>query len=572
MLRFDEPAFRKIARMPDVGKAEWLLRAEESISFLKRSTQQDEVVLYASAQAVHLHGALAPTVQVTPADQADLLNAHFAPDSSWCIERVWGGGEGHRIYLAPPLDGAWCKSLSGGEQLIFRRHFSGVDEGPRRLELSQKFVHSLELYWVEERSSYCRLDERGDIEDVIRVLWLEGDKAKKSDVVVTILAKDLETYMAVSEMSLVLKFDFTRFEPGAFNGWDQDRQVQKISTPDLFYTLGVSGNASYANGCMILRPTVTVDDLIQEWKDESDPNKKQYATFKILDWKNKRHVETSCAPEFLSNYFQKSGNPYEISPVFFRPEVLTRFKSDPEKYDLQDRSISCRNAWHLETYDINKEGQVHTYIGYLARLPYEEQCYWQVFNEWPKGPISARAYENDFMGAFSSEYDPLHALKRKVHHLDECAPVWWIPRGKDRSDATRYPVTDSVAEWANEILALDQLLVEGFHPTQLRKLAVDSGQPVDDQWRSIRLLQACLEARGRASEEARSVLGPLAELHSLRNPLKAHSSTTESKAAQKKARAEHGSLRAQFKAMAADCDRALGTIMQAFGVATDQSA
>lgn len=210
-----------------------------------------------------------------------------------------------------------------------------------------------------------------------------------------------------------LKFDFTRFEPNAFGGWDQDRRVQKTSAADLFYTLGVSANASYANGCMILRPAATVDDLIQDWKEEEDPKNKQYATFKIHDWKNKRLVETSCAPAFLSNYFQQSDKPFEISPAFFRPEVLTRFKNDPEKYDLQDRSISCRNAWYLKTYDINVAGQVHTYIGYLADLPYEEQCYWQSFNELPRGPISPRAYESDFLGAFSSEYDPLRALNTR---------------------------------------------------------------------------------------------------------------------------------------------------------------
>jgi len=524
MQRFDEKAFRDIARAPSAGKAEWLLRAEDSIAFLKGNAQRDEIAIYATAGAVLIHGVLAPTDQVTPADQADLLNAYIMPDNSWCIQRAWIGGEGHRIYLEPPLSHPGCKSLVGGEKLIFRRSFSGVAEGPSPVELSQKLVHSLDLYWVEERSAYCRLDKRGDIEDVIRVIWLKGPEAQEHDVVVTILIKDLATYMAVSGMSLVLKFDFTRFEPKAFGGWDQDRQVRKTAAADLFYTLGISANASYANGCMILRPAVTVDDLVQEWKAEGDPKNEQYATFKIHDWKNTRLVETSCAPEFLSNYFQQSDKPFEISPAFFRPEVLTRFKNDPEKYDLQDRSISCRNAWYLKTYDINEAGQVHTYIGYLADLPYEEQCYWQSFNEWPKSSISTRAYENDFLGAFSSEYDPLRALKHKIRQLDENPPAWWKPRGEELSDAARYPATDSVSEWADEIPSAD---------------------------------------------EARAVMAPLAKLHGLRNPLKGHGSTTERKAAQKQARSEHGTLRAHFTALAAECDKALATILQAFGLAID---
>ncbi|GAB3503787.1 hypothetical protein GCM10027399_33460 [Curvibacter fontanus] len=569
MQKFDERAFREIAGAPDAGKAEWLLRAEDSIAFLKGNTQRDEIVIYAIADAVLIHGVLAPTEQVTPADQTDLLNAYIMPDNSWCIQRAWGGGEGHRIYLEPPLSHPGCRSLIGGEKLIFRRSFTGLADGPAPVELSQKLVHSLDLYWVEERSAYCRLDKRGDIEDVIRVIWLKGQDTKERDVVVTILIKDLATFMAVAGMSLVIKFDFTRFEPKAFGGWDQDRQSQRTSVADLFYTLGISANASYANGCMILRPAVTVDDLIQEWKDEEDPKNKQYATFKVLDWKNKRLAETSCAPEFLSNYFQQSDKPFEISPAFFRPEVLMRFKNDPEKYDLQDRSISCRNAWYLKTYDINEAGQVHTYIGYLAGLPYEEQCYWQSFNEWPKSPISTRAYENDFLGAFSSEYDPLRALKYKIRQLDENPPAWWKPRGKELSDAARYPATDSVSEWADEILALDQLLNEGFLPKPLQKLAEGAGRTVDKQWKSLRLLQDYLEAQGQSADEARAVMEPLAKLHALRNPLKGHGSTDERKAAQKQARSDHGTLRAHFTALAAESDKALAAILQAFGIAID---
>jgi hypothetical protein len=141
---------------------------------------------------------------------------------------------------------------------------------------------------------------------------------------------------------------------------------------------------------------------------------------------------------------------------------LHRFKADPEKYSLDDRSISCRNAWYLKSFDINEAGQVHAYIGDLARLPIEEQRYWQSFNEWPKETISKRAHENDILGEFSSEYDPLHLLKYKIGKLNVAPPDWWQPRGEAYMDAARYPATDSTLEWANEIMAFDQVLVEGF--------------------------------------------------------------------------------------------------------------
>ncbi len=553
------------AAEPD--KAAWLLDAEGAIEFLKNNATCEELVIYASAGAVLIHGVLAPTAQVTPADQTDLLGAHVMSDDSWCIQKSWGGGQGHRIYLEPPLTHPGCKSLVGGEKLIFRRSFTGVDTGPAPIELSQKLVHSLELYWVPERSAYSRLDSKGDVEDVIRVIWLKAPESETGAVVVTILIKELATYMALSDLSLVIKFDFTRFEPDNFAGWAQDRQSSRKLVPDLFYNAGRSTNASYANGCMILRAAVTVDELIQQWKEEEDPTRKQYATFKIQDWKNQRSVETSCAPEFLSNYFTQSDKPYEISPVFFRSDVLARFKNDPEKYDLTDRTISCRNAWYLKTYDINEAGQVHTYIGYLADLPYEEQLYWQSFNEWPKAPISKRAFENDFQGQFSSEYDPLQMIKYKIRQLDEAPPPWWKPRGSDLLDAARYPATDSVSEWGDEILALDQLLVEGFLQRPLQKLAAEAGRMIDKQWQSLRLLQDYLEAQGCNAEEAKVVMEPLVRLHKLRSVLKGHGAPSERTAASKQARTEHGTLRAHFTALAGECDATFIRILAVFGVA-----
>jgi hypothetical protein len=128
---------RAIARVPDTGKAEWLAGAEESIAFLKANAQRDEIVLCASAPAVLIHGVLAPAAQVTPADQKDLLGAHLMSTCSWSIQRAWGGGEGHRITLEPPLSHPGCKSMVGGEQIVFRRYFTGVADGPAPVELSR---------------------------------------------------------------------------------------------------------------------------------------------------------------------------------------------------------------------------------------------------------------------------------------------------------------------------------------------------------------------------------------------------------------------------------------------------
>ncbi|PLC04588.1 hypothetical protein CY658_12150 [Variovorax sp. RO1] len=542
----------------------WLGAAVDSIELLKTTAAGDEILIYAVGSALLIKGVLAPIAQVTPADQEDLMHSFIQSDDTWCIQKSYGGGEGHRVYIEPPLHSPGCKSLAGGEMLVFRRSFYGMDEVRPELELSQKLVHCLALHWLADRSAFCRLDARGDVEEVIRVVTRHRDDDRKKIEAVTILAKDLATYMALSDMALMYRFDFTRFIPARFSEWSEGAR-DNFSSPDLFYHTGKGPLASFANGCMIVRPQITKEDLIEEWKEEFNPKKKEYAVFKILDRKNNKEVETSCAPDCISSYFEKNDLPWHISPAFFRPDVLHRFKADPQKYSLDDRTISCRNAWFLKTYDINEAGQVHTYIGYLADLPIEEQRYWQTFNEWPKGPISKRAHENDILGEFSSEYEPLDEIKRKIAFLNERKPAWWSFRSDKLVAAVLYPVADSTKEWGDEILAFDQLLVEGFLQKPLRAAAKLEGASIDDKWGSLKILQE-LAATKIGADEAAALAEPLRRLHALRTILRGHSSTTDSKKAEQDARREFGTLREQFKDLAAGCDRALVTLLPMLGI------
>ena len=66
-------------------------------------------------------------------------------------------------------------------------------------------------------------------------------------------------------------------------------------------------------------------------------------------------------------------------------------------------------------------------------------------------------------------------------------------RGGSRGDALRKavhnPVTSSVNEWSDEILALDQLINEGFLLGPLRAVARSLGATPQDDWRQFKLLE-----------------------------------------------------------------------------------
>ncbi|WP_439869596.1 hypothetical protein ACTACT_19555 [Pseudomonas syringae] len=554
--------FRSMTLNPGVSDPGWVTRAEDAMRMLEQMTAQDEAILYLSGSQAIAHSVLVPTRKLTQARVRELQNASFPEgQDTWGISREISS-EGRAIRLEPPL-GSWSDEFQG-EKLIFRREFNGVERDRAAIEISQKLVHSLDLYFVAERNSYCRLDAHGDIEDVIRIIQQPDGKDNFRLDVVTILRADLDKYMALTRQSLVMRFDFTRLDSKNFSSWGGVKTLHS-DNPDLYYHHGLCTVGSFCNGVMVLRPSITVASLVKQWEMEEDRASRRYADFKIYDRKNGRNVETSCSPECLSNYFEDSELPWEISPAFFRAEVLHLYKADPDKYSLEDRQISCRGSWYLRSYDQNEEGQVHAYIGDLAKLPYSVQLYWQSFNEWPKGTISKRAHQTDIKGSWDLEYEPVGALKASIRELDKSALAWWNPRGEELEAAVHIPATDSSKEWADEILALDQFLVEGFLLKPLRVIADGLGKPVPSTWAPLRVIQEILCGVGNSEAQAKAIVVPLQRLHGLRTEVRGHATVQKKRAAESQARTEHGSLRNHFASLAGECDRALSTIRVALG-------
>lgn len=538
--------FLAIAVPPAAPDATWLRDAPSAVEYLRTQSLTDKIILFTNVGQSLVHSVLVPLANLTPPDGERLQQATIDPYNHWALEHVSGGGEPDRMYLSSPIDSFGCPPLEGGEQLVFRRQFTGVDKGATRTELSQTLVQALDLYWLDEESAYCRLNSDGDVDPIIRVMDLFKESGEPNSVIVTIDAEQMHRYMAVTETAIVMKFDFTRYPPSTFWGGFHNQTLGNINENDLFYHTGVQANASYANGVMIIRPVLTKNMLIakanREWRDED----KEYAEFKAQDWKNGRYAEISCSPKALASYFDKeSPLPYQTTPAFFKPDVLLKYKADPEKYRLEHRSISARGGWYLKSYDVNESGQVHAYLYDLAKLPYSEQIYWKSFNEWPKSTISKRAFENDFKGDFSTDPDPLMDLKYEISKLDGLAPDYWQSRDPDLAATVHYPITASVDEWANAILALDQLVIEGFVVKALRARLLSANVAIDPNWGSLKLLGELLSAKGIV--DAGEIMEPLRELHHLRSKAKGHAASADKAALIKKAKSDHGSLSGHFR-------------------------
>lgn len=536
----------------------WLEQAD-AFSFLVGNLNDDDIVVYAGLPYTFIHAVLVPKAAIDPLDIDDLLSWNFNPYSSWGVV-----SSNSNVSIEHPLAGEG-KVLSQGEQIVFARSFEGVPDRGNYIEILQKIIHVSGLHYMSERNAWCRLDRHGDIKDEICIFKVSIQSEDHSRTVVTCNREILQEYAALTDAVLIRMFDFTRFRTDRFNGWNQQTEEQMCSNHGLYYRHLIEPNyASYSRGVQISEIAASREFLVKAlgWSSEEDAG--QYAIFIAHDWKNNRVKEISCAPGHSVNYFTESDLPSELSPAFFRPEVLIKYKSDTEKYRLKQRSISCRGAWDLKTYDINEAGQVHTYLVYLRNLPFEEQLYWKSFNEKPKGPISKRAYRTDFEGSFSTEYDSLDSLKNKLSKLHKQVVSWWTLRADDLMDQVHYPVTTSLDEWGDEILGLDQLLVEGFQEKWLRNKAVELGQSPDPRFRSLKLIEECLIGFGFDEDHAQSIVSPLREVHHLRTKTKGHASSDTKKLLRKKAIADHGNLRQHFIYLCKECDEAMETIAQAF--------
>jgi hypothetical protein len=542
------------------SKEGWVLEAEHGADFLKENAQSEYVALYASMPACYICSILAPAEALATPDIDDLLSAAFTAEESWAIQKSVTG-DVYDVYLEPPLTHPGSKSLSGSEPMIFRRSFHGMNDFDPGIEVNQKLIHALGLFLIPERNAYCRLTEDGDLQDVISLFHEKKPNPFEEVRAVFVLAEALSEYLAISAAVLYRRFDFTRSLPG-FGGWGSIKRSE-YRAGDLFFRKGLSpGSGSFISGGQVVRPLITRERLVETWRRSFNDEEREYETFLIQDWKNKRLVKVS-SPSDLSNYFQQSDKPFEVSPVFFRPDVLYKYKADSDKYTISNRSITCRNAWHLKTYDINEAGQVHTYIVYIYQLPIREQRYWKSFNEPPRSAISKRAFENDFLGEWSSEEQPLEALRGAIAELDEWNPKWWKRRGSDLSECLIGPVTDSAKEWADELLTLDQLVVEGFTARELRAVAEVMGLKPEREWQSLKLIEVLLCAVGYANEEATEVVGPLRELHHLRSKVRGHSAREEARELQRAAIRHHGGLRNHFFSLCKQCGASLTEIAQA---------
>ena len=275
-------------------------------------------------------------------------------------------------------------------------------------------------------------------------------------------------------------FDFTLFRHGQLGRWEDGPEHIVQVSDELMFRQKVVTNAAYTRGVQILHPrdARSISHSVSERGDGS--SKPEYVTFITEDRRHNRVAEISTDPSATTNYFEADKNdlPFELSPAFFRPEVLSKYKTDREKYTVGDRELQCRASWTLRAYDVNDAGQVFAYICYLRNLPYNEQLHWKSFNEAPKASISERAFINDFKGEFVAFRHPRAETLSILQRWRARGVEWWTLRDEGLWDRANPPISSSKDEWAEAVMDLSKLVVEGFVVKSFERRSTGWAEPL----------------------------------------------------------------------------------------------
>lgn len=543
----------KIDKMPEDQSeyANWI-EATTHLELLRANADEDEIIVYACGDYTFIQSVVVSRAEIYPLDQDDLLqwNGNIFSD---CADYTWGGGRDDVwIHRTAPISGT--ESLSASRAIVFARTIDGLqDKNSRYFEISQEYAHVTNIHWRATEGAYCRFDIRGEWEPVVSIT--SGETYQEVSLV-SFKRKPLEDYLAASDSILVRMFDFTLLNRKGFLAWPKGPD-DVVKNETLFYRQKIDAEkAAYTRGAQIVEPKRSKADIFAAIKGDAVRTDDSYVEFIACDWRNKRIAKISTSPNATTNYFQASQNdlPFELSPAFFRPEVLLKYKGDRDKYIIEARDIICRGGWMLRGFDVNEACQIHAYICDLRDIPYEEQLYWKSFNEAPKGGISARAFTNDFKGKAAEMSDPLSEIKWIVQQWKDKKVTWWRLPDHRLADRVNTPRTSSRDEWGTAFKELSKLIVECFHIGGIRAELNRRNIEWIENEKSLALLDRVVGRR----------LGSLRLVQRIRSKVDAHIGGDEAESLSTEALQKHGSYASHFDHVCQQVIDELKLIEQAF--------
>lgn len=260
----------------------------------------------------------------------------------------------------------------------------------------------------------------------------------------------------------------------------------------------------------------------------------RYVSYWIKDTQ-KNIVEYTCEPRMLNNICvnDKPNLPFDITPVFFKREVLSKYHHSPHKYSVSDGHIHLLEEGVYLRIDTDIPDYVAVLLVDLSYLDYEEQLYWRSYNIKPNDSthISIAAYNRWYEGKFaqSSAPDVMLVNKYTLFYRLWNEQIGWhlFKENPDDEKSVLYLLhllTDenNEKEFYEQILVVTKLFVDSLNVKQFPELE-------EKENKSLNRFNSYLK---QYNVDASGAIEFLRNIQRLRSTRSAHSGKVEKKVSQ----------------------------------------
>lgn len=246
--------------------------------------------------------------------------------------------------------------------------------------LAEEFVMYFKLHKEAKGKNkyvYYQVDECGDDVEVARVAGMNLE----------VKLKYVKEYIAVKKLNLLVFTDETISDTRSIDQLGGNKIPRKtIKVNDFIfsyalqefsgYGLEYKSYAVFRGKCMM---RYNDKDILHLWKLRDSG----YESFIVGSDEDGNEVFISCDENRMPNLFTRQGDePYSLSPVFFKRDVLSKYFQAVNKYSVQDGYLSGP-SWGIKIDNDRSDDYVVAALVDLGRMPHREQLHWKNFNVLP---------------------------------------------------------------------------------------------------------------------------------------------------------------------------------------------
>lgn len=246
--------------------------------------------------------------------------------------------------------------------------------------LAEEFVMYFNLHKDikgKDECVYYQVDECGDDVEVAKVKGLKLE----------VKLKYVKEYLAVKKLNLLVFIDEIVYSEKSLEELGSiQTPISVIKEKDYIFSYALNNTPDYGMGyktCAIFRGKCVYrhdeNDIQHLWKLRDSG----YEAYIVGADEDGNEIYISCDEHKMPNLFTRQGNdPYSLSPVFFKRDVLSKYFQSVEKYSVQDGFLSGP-TWGIRLDNDRSDDYVAVALVDLGRMPHKEQVHWKNFNVLP---------------------------------------------------------------------------------------------------------------------------------------------------------------------------------------------